>query len=110
LTNYRRIKQPGGTYFFTLATFNRKPILTSPISRELLRNAWKKGQTKHPFESVAICLMLDHLHTIWRLPEGDVNFSIGVMRYRPKDRGRLAGIMPTQCHLIPGEWEELPLA
>lgn len=76
MTNYRRLRQPGGTYFFTLVTFNRKPILTSPISREILRNAWINVQIKHPFETVAVCLMPDHIHTIWRLPEGDVNYSM----------------------------------
>ncbi|BCY16469.1 hypothetical protein hrd7_03180 [Leptolinea sp. HRD-7] len=57
MTNFRRLKQPGGTYFFTLVTFNRKPLLPFPISREILRTAWKNVQVKHPFGAVAICLI-----------------------------------------------------
>lgn len=28
-----------------------------------------------PFKTVAICLSPDHLHCIWKLPEGDSNYS-----------------------------------
>jgi putative transposase len=76
MTNYRRVREPGGTYFFTLVTFDRQPILTSPQSREILRKAWKDVQARHPFETVAVCLLPDHLHTIWKLPEGDKDYSL----------------------------------
>lgn len=76
MTEYRRIREPGGIYFFTVVTYNRRPILINPQSRGILRNAWKKVQQKHPFETIAVCLLPDHIHTIWRLPEGDTNYSV----------------------------------
>jgi putative transposase len=74
MAEYRRIWEPGGTYFFTVVTFDRQPILTNPKCRAILRKAWKDVQTKHPFETIAVCLLPDHLHTIWRLPKGDSNY------------------------------------
>jgi putative transposase len=74
MPDYRRAREPGGTYFFTVVTFDRLPILTSPQNREILRFAWKDVQTRHPFETVAVCLLPDHLHAIWRLPVGDSDY------------------------------------
>ena len=31
---------------------------------------------KHPFTTDAICLLPDHIHCIWTLPEGDVDYSL----------------------------------
>ncbi len=75
MSNYIRAKFGGGLYFFTLVTFNRRPFLTSPLARKTLRCAWKDVQSRYPFEVDAICLLPDHLHCIWRLPEGDADFS-----------------------------------
>ncbi len=76
MPEYRRIMQPGGTFFFTVVTFNRKPILASPESRAILRKVWMKVRLKHPFETLAVCLLPDHLHVIWQLPEGDSNYAV----------------------------------
>jgi REP element-mobilizing transposase RayT len=32
-------------------------------------------QKRHPFETIAICVLPDRLHVIWSLPEGDADFS-----------------------------------
>ena len=79
MPNYRRAITPGGTIFFTLVTFDRKPILTSELSRQILRRVWKRVQEQHPFVVDALCLLPDHLHCIWTLPEGDGDYS---MRWR----------------------------
>lgn len=79
MPNYRRVKEQGGTFFFTVVTFDREPILTSPQGRAVLRKAWLDVQSKHSFDTVAICLLPDHLHTIWKLPEGDSDYP---MRWR----------------------------
>jgi putative transposase len=31
---------------------------------------------KYPIETIAICVLPDHLHAIWRLPEGDGAFGL----------------------------------
>jgi len=54
MSGYRRVMAPGGTFFFTVVTFDRKPILTSVLSRQTLRRAWQTVQEKHPFKCDAI--------------------------------------------------------
>ncbi len=75
MSDYIREKLEGGEYFFTLVTFDRRPFLTSPLARRILRVTWKEVQERHRFEVRAICLLPDHIHCIWRLPEEDNNFS-----------------------------------
>jgi len=75
MSDYIRVKQQGGDYFFTLVTFDRRPFLTSPLARRILRVAWKEVQGRYPFEIRAVCLLPDHLHCIWRLPDLDHDFS-----------------------------------
>ncbi len=76
MPEYRRVLIPGGTFFFTLVTFERIPILTSELSRQILKQVWKTVRDKHPFTCDAICLLPDHLHCIWTLPENDTNYAI----------------------------------
>ena len=74
MSNYMRVKFPGGLYFFTLVTFERRKFLTSEPSRRLLRQVWKDVREKYPFTVEAICVLPDHLHCIWRLPVGDCDY------------------------------------
>jgi putative transposase len=76
MSDYRRVFIPGGTFFFTVVTFNRRPILTSDLSREILKHAWETIQEKHPFQCDAACLLPDHLHCLWTLPENDADYSL----------------------------------
>ena len=73
--NYIHSKLPGGLYFFTVVTFDRRDFLTAPLARKILRGVWKDVQRKHPFVVEAICLLPEHLHCIWRLPAGDKDYS-----------------------------------
>jgi len=43
IMRYRRLRVPGGTYFFTLVTHERRPIFADPTLRELM------GVTDHFF-------------------------------------------------------------
>jgi putative transposase len=76
MSDYRRVFVHGGTFFFTIVTYNRQPILTSDLSRHILRRVWKIVQHKHPFTCDAICLLPEHLHCLWTLPQNDMNYSI----------------------------------
>ena len=76
MPDYRRAKLAGGTFFFTVVTFNRLPILTGEMARKLLHDAWVDTRDRFPFQTEAVVLLPDHLHTIWTLPEGDANFSV----------------------------------
>lgn len=76
MPEYRRIFQPGGTFFFTVVTFERKPIFNSPAARKLLGESFRSVKEKYPFTMDAICLLPDHLHTIWTMPPNESNYSI----------------------------------
>lgn len=75
MPKYKRIKIAGGTYFFTVISYNRKPLLTLDIVRKGLRGAINKTREFLPFEINAWVLLPDHLHTIWTLPSRDANFA-----------------------------------
>ena len=75
MPNYRRAYVPGGTYFFTVITFNRAPIFADPAARFTLSNSIKNVQKILPFENLAFVLLPDHLHCIWELPDGDADYS-----------------------------------
>ena len=70
---YRRFYKTGARYFFTVVTAKRKPLLVEHI--DCLKNAFRLCLKRHPFEIEAIVVLPDHLHTLWKLPEGDDDFS-----------------------------------
>lgn len=95
MPDYRRARVEGGTYFFTVVTYHRLPILMNGHAREILHDAWVETRNRFPFETIAICLLPDHLHCIWRLPEGDADYSIRWKEIkRLFTRGYLAEIGP----------------
>lgn len=71
---YRRARVPGGTYFFTVVTLNRQPILTNSDVRLALRVAIKEVQKTHPFKIEGWVLLPDHFHCVWMLPEQDDDY------------------------------------
>ena len=71
--DYRRVYQPGACYFFTVVTEKRQPLLINNIER--LRDAFRLCLSRYPFDIDAIVILPDHLHTLWRLPENDADFS-----------------------------------
>jgi len=75
MPNYRRVYQPGGTFFFTLVTNNRLKIFQDAQARSLLRQSIRQVQADRPFDVLALVLMPDHLHCIWRLPQDDADYS-----------------------------------
>jgi putative transposase len=75
MPEYHRSREEGGTYFFTVVTYHRLPILITEPARKILHHDWEDTQRRFPFEAVVVCLLPDHLHCIWRLPEGDADYS-----------------------------------
>jgi len=75
MTDYRRYRLKGGTYFFTVNLAERKRnLLTEHI--DTLRSAFREIKQTHPFQIDAIVVLPDHLHTLWTLPKGDDDFSL----------------------------------
>ncbi len=74
MTNYRRIRTPGTTYFFTVNLADRSSdLLLAQISA--LRKAYQKTCTERPFVCNAFVVLPDHLHAIWTLPARDADYS-----------------------------------
>ena len=82
MPDYRRYFVPGGTYFFTVATYRRNPLFANPQNVARLRNAIREVKQDQPFEILAAATLPDHLHFLWSLPSGDDRYSkrIGCMK------------------------------
>lgn len=74
MSEYRRAFQPGGCYFFTVVTHERRPWLTEEYALDRLRKAFRRIMQDRPFAMDAVVILPDHLHCIWQLPEGDNDF------------------------------------
>jgi len=75
MPNYIRAKFQGGYYFFTVVTYRRRKLFKAASARRYLKQAIRQTQSKRPFEMVALCLLPDHIHCLWKLPAGDGDFS-----------------------------------
>ena len=75
MSRYRRAQIEGGVFFFTVTLADRSSdLLIRNVDR--LRRMYASAQERNPFETIAICVLPDHLHAIWKLPDGDANFSL----------------------------------
>jgi len=73
MSNYRRNRVSGGTYFFTVNLLERKrSLLVEHIEelRKAIRNTIKKK-----FHIDAWVVLPDHMHCIWTLPVDDADYS-----------------------------------
>ncbi|MBU4272733.1 MAG: transposase [Planctomycetes bacterium] len=75
MSEYQRWFVPGGTYFFTVATHRRQPILATDPGRQCLRAAFQYVRVNRPFSIVAVVLLPDHIHAVWTLPPKDNDYS-----------------------------------
>ena len=73
MPDYRRVWVPGGTFFFTVNLLERRNrrLLVEHIDH--LRAAFRDAQRARAFEVIAIVVLPEHLHCLWRLPEGDAD-------------------------------------
>jgi putative transposase len=74
MSQYRRARIEGGWFFFTVTLADRTTdLLVRHIDR--LRKAYAAARRRDTFERVAICVLPDHLHAVWALPEYAADFS-----------------------------------
>ena len=74
MPRYRRFKVEGGVYFFTVVLADRSSdLLVREVDR--LRMAYRNAARRRRFETIAICILPDHIHALWKLPEDDADFS-----------------------------------
>jgi putative transposase len=74
MPDYRRNRVPGGTYFFTVALLDRRAdLLVRHV--DVLREVVRRVKLDLPFHIDAWVVLPEHMHCVWTLPPGDVNFS-----------------------------------
>src|ERR1700730_5562210 len=74
MPRYVRAKIKGSIFFFTVALSERSSnLLVEQVDR--LRRVYRSVQQVRPFETIAICVLPDHVHALLALPEDDADFS-----------------------------------
>jgi putative transposase len=74
MSDYRRNRVPGGTYFFTVNLRDRSSnLLVAQITA--LRHAVRQVVAKSPFHIDAWVVLPDHMHCLWTLPDNDIDYS-----------------------------------
>ena len=76
MPDYRRWFHAGGTYFFTVVTYNRRNIFSDELARSFLHQAIAEVRILRPFEMQGVVLLPDHYHCIWKMPDNDDDFSV----------------------------------
>ena len=97
---YRRITVPGATYFFTLVTYGRTPLLSDADNVTRWHRALAKVRHVRPFELDAEVILPDHMHMLWTLPEGDADYATRIRLIKSaftKDIGNIAGSSPVHA-------------
>ena len=62
MSNYKRVYLAGHSYFITMVTQGRMPILVDNIA--LLRDSFKRSMQRYNYHIDAIVVLPDHLHMI----------------------------------------------
>ena len=79
---YRRADAAGDTYCFTVNLAERRSdVLVRHIDD--LRATMKTVKDAHPFAILAMVVLPEHLHAIWRLPPGDADYPLRWSFIRP---------------------------
>jgi len=84
MPNYRRVKIEGGTYFLTLVTYKREKIFLQSEARQLLLDSINHVKNIHPFYMKAFCILPDHVHLLWQMPEDDANYSTRIAEVKKR--------------------------
>jgi putative transposase len=112
---YRRLFAPGGCYFFTLVTAQRRHIFSDDAAIRVLRESFLQVMAKRPFSIDAFVLLPDHLHCIWTLPPDDCDFATCwrliktwfTKHYQTKPAHASDITTPQKGHWQPRYWEHL---
>jgi putative transposase len=74
MTDYRRLRIPGATWFFTVNLAQRQNNRQLTENIDLLRRVFRDVKTNHPFVLDAAVVLPEHMHCIWTLPAGDSDY------------------------------------
>jgi len=90
---YRRCRQPGGTFFFTVNLADRASRLL--VERvDTLRASVRLVKQRHAFDIVGWVVLPDHLHAVWTLPEGEHDNALRWMLIKSAFSRRIAAGEP----------------
>jgi putative transposase len=106
MSDYRRRFVPGGTFFFTVVAYARRPILTTDDGRGLLRRAIAKVRAERDFELLATVLIPDHWHLVMRLPPGDKDYSMRMKRIKEEFTAGWLGRGLPEAQVTPAQAEK----
>src|ERR1700739_377023 len=73
MSDYRRNRVPGGTFFFTVNLLDRRSNLLV-MQIDALRDAVRWVRARMPFRIDAWGVLPEHMHCLWTLPQGDADF------------------------------------
>ena len=62
MANYKRVFKNGHSYFLTIVTYKRNPILIENI--ELLRESFRISKVNYEYQIDAIVVLPDHIHMV----------------------------------------------
>ena len=99
MPKYRRIFEDGYTYFLTVNTYQRNPILIDNI--ELLRKSFKASKEKYKYRIDAVVILPDHFHLLLT-PEKATDY--------PKIIGAIKAYFSRHCEAHYYEELEQPLS
>lgn len=74
MPNYLRAKNPGGTFFLTFVSHDRRPFLTDDLAIDCIFNAYREIVRRRRFLLHAYCVLPDHIHVLVTLPRRDTDF------------------------------------
>ena len=57
MSNYRRLLVKGGTYFFTVVTYKRQPLLCEEHALSRLKAAFRYVMKTHPYQMVGLVVL-----------------------------------------------------
>ena len=60
MSNYHRLFVKGGTYFFTVVTYKRQPILCEEHALNRLKAAFRYVMKTHPYRMDGLVVLPDH--------------------------------------------------
>lgn len=104
MPNYRRTRVAGSCYFFTVVTRDRRRLLQPPRI-DLLRQVVREVKIRLPFKVDAWVVLPDHMHAIWRLPQGDADFSKRWGLIKSGFSKRFGSTTDTGARRDPGLWQ-----
>lgn len=87
---YRRLRRSGATWFFTVVTYRRQPVLCQAEVLAILRSALREERQRRPFRIPAMVVLPDHLHCLWTLPADDSDFPLRWRRIKGETARRVA--------------------